>query len=172
MDPSARNGQRILSSISTGNDEDEAVVLVVGGRGGTDKGAALVTNRPNLASDEQGNQGGQWSWHQLSPMLEERASEPGLLLLGGQRVLVCGGEIGGSKTAEILHLPRGGSDSKGVWTLLTQQFTNGFHSTYLVKFNRRIIAVGELLFNMLLICQKMRLFNTISGLHFRFWQGV
>ncbi len=83
-------------------------------------------------------------------MQKKRYRQPGLLLLGGERVLVCGG---GSKTAEILQLPRDGSDSKGVWTLLTQQCTHSFSSTYLVKFNHRIIAVGELLINMLLICQ-------------------
>ncbi len=47
--------------ISTGgdNDDDEAV-LVVGGCGGTGKGAALLTNRQRQARGEQGNRGGQW----------------------------------------------------------------------------------------------------------------
>ncbi len=84
----------------------------------------------------------------ISYAKEKRDRRPGLLLLGGERGLVCGGE---SKTAEILQLPRDNNDSKGVWTLLTQQFTHGFLSTYLVNFNRRVIAFGELLFNMLLI---------------------
>ncbi len=83
-------------------------------------------------------------------MLEERGCQHGLLLLGGERVLVCGG---GSKTAEILQLPRGDNDSKGVWTLLTKKMTRYFISTYLIQFNHRVIAVGELFFYMLLICQ-------------------
>ncbi len=88
-------------------------------------------------------------------MQEKRDSIPGLLMLGGERVLVCGGScyIGRGKTAEILQLPRDDSDSKGVWTLLTQQSSGAFWSTYLVKCNNRVIAVGEFLVNMLLICQ-------------------
>ncbi len=101
-------------------------------------------------------------------MLENRGCCPGLLLFGEERVLVCGG---GSKTAEILQLPRGDNDSKGVWTLLTQNMTRYFGSSYLVKLNHRVIAVGELFFNMLLICQKWRPFNMIC-LHLRLWQGV
>ncbi len=92
-------------------------------------------------------------------MHEKRDCQPGLLLLSGERVLVCGGGGGGdggvgSITTEILQLPRADGDSKGVWTLLIQQFTHRFFSTYLVKFNNRVIAVGELFINMLLICQK------------------
>ncbi len=52
----------------------------------------------------------------------------------------------GSKTAEILQLPRNDND-KGVWTLLTQQMTQGFSWTFLVNFNNRIVAVSEQLFN-------------------------
>ncbi len=140
--------------ICTGDVEEDVFVLVVGGRGGTGKEAALLTNRPHQAAAMQGNRDCQWRWQQLSPMLENRDCQPGLLLLGGERVLVCGGGGWvGSKTAEILQLPRGDNDSKGVWTLLTQQFTHGFSSTYLVKFNRRIIAVGKLFIKMFLICQ-------------------
>ncbi len=137
--------------IGTGVNEEDAVVLVVGGRGGTGKEAALLTKRPHQTTAVQGNRGGQWRWQQLSPMHVKRDCQPGLLRLGGERVLVCGGLFRDSKTAEILQLPRRDSDSKGVWTLLTHQFTHGFWSTYLVQFNRRIIAVGELLINMLLI---------------------
>ncbi len=125
----------------------------MGGLGGTEKEAALLTNRPHQTTAVQGNRGVKWKWLQLSPMLEKRVCQPGLLLLGGERVLVCGGDIVGSKTAEILQLSREDNGSKGVWTLLTQQFTHGFTSTFLVNFNHRVIAVGELLFNMLLICQ-------------------
>ncbi len=141
--------------IGIGDEKEDAVVLVVGGVGGTEKEAALLTNRPHQTTAVQGNRDCQWRWQQLSPMQEKRDCRPGLLLLGGERVLVCGG--GGfpfrSRTAEILQLPRGDNDSKGVWTLLTQQFTDGFWSTYLVKFNNRVIAVGELFINMVLICQ-------------------
>ncbi len=132
--------------IGTGDDDEDAVILVVGGQDGTEKEAALLTNRPHQTTAVQGNRGGHWRWQQLSPMLEERGCQPGLLLLGGERVLVCGGgdSVFGSITAEILQLPRDDHDSKGVWTLLTQQLTHGFKTTYLVKFNRRVIAVGEL----------------------------
>ncbi len=146
-------GQSELS-IGTGNDEEDAFVLVVGGRGGTGNEAALLTNRPHQTTAVQGNRGGHWRWQQLSPMQEKRYCQPGLLLLRGERVLVCGGgTFFGSRTAEILQLPRDHNDSKGVWTLLTQEFTHGFQSTYLVKFNNRIIAVGELFIYMLLVCQ-------------------
>ncbi len=155
------------SALFIGNeDDDEVAVLVVGGEGGTGKEAALLTNRPHQTTAVQGNQGGHWRWQQLSPMQEKRGCQPGLLLLGGERVLVCGGgAFFGSRTAEILQLSRDDNDSKGVWTLLTQQFTLGFHSTFLVKFNHRVIAVGKLLINMLLFFAKQRLFNMIC-LHF------
>ncbi len=131
------------AALFIGTGDEDAVVLVVGGCGGTGKEAALLTNRPYQTTGAQGNRDGQWRWQQLSPMLKGKCYRPGLLLLGGERVLVCGGW---SKTAEILQLPRGDNDSKGVWTLLTHQFTHGFWSTYLVKINRRVIAVGELFF--------------------------
>ncbi len=136
--------------IGTGDDEEDAVVLVVGGAGGTGKEAALLTTRPHQTTAVQGNRDGHWRWLQLSPMLEARSFRPGLLLLGREWVLVCGG---GRKTPEILQLPRGDNDSKGVWTLLTQKMTRCLSSTYLIKFNHRVIAFGELLINMLLICQ-------------------
>ncbi len=146
--------------IGIGDEKEDAVVLVVGGVGGTEKEAALLTKRPHQTTGAQGNRGGQWRWQQLSPMQEKRDGQPGLLRLGGERVLVCGGGGGGgghslfgSRTAEILQLPRDEHDSKGVWTLLTHKFTHCFWSTYLVKFNRRVIAVRGLFFNMLLICQ-------------------
>ncbi len=136
--------------IGTGDGEEDAVILVVGGSGGTGKEAALLTNRPHQTTAVQGNGSGQWRWQQLSPMQKKRDFRPGVLLLGGERVLVCGG---GRKTAEILQLPRDDNDSKGVWTLLTQKMTGYFGSSYLVKFNHRVIAVGELFITMLLICQ-------------------
>ncbi len=126
--------------IGTGDDEGDAVVLFVGGTCGQGKEAALLTTRPHQTTAVQGNPGGQWRWQQLSPMLLERNRRPGLLLLGGERVLVCGG---GRKTPEILQLPRGDNDSKGVWTLLAKKMTRYFGYSYLVKFNHRVIAVGE-----------------------------
>ncbi len=142
--------------IGTGEDEVDAVVLVVGGCGGTGKEAALLTTRPHQTTAVQANQDGQWRWQQLSPMQKKRDWLPGLLLLGRERVLVCGGgghSLFGSRTAEILQLPRDDHDSKGVWTLLTQQFMPGFRSCYLFQFNCRIIAVGELFIYMRLVCQ-------------------
>ncbi len=86
--------------IGTGDDEEDAVVLVVGGTGGTGKEAALLTTRPHQTTAVQANQDGQWRWQQLSPMHEKRDYLPGLLPLGRERVLVCGGYYG-SRTAEI-----------------------------------------------------------------------
>ncbi len=142
-------GYDFQSALFIGTEED-AVVLVVGGEGCTRKEAALLTNRLHQTAAVQANRGGHWRWQQLSPMHEKRVCQPGLLLLGGERVLVCGG---GSKTAEILQLPRGDNDNKGVWTLLTQK-TLYYGYSYLFEFNHRVIAVGELLINILLICQK------------------
>ncbi len=150
-------------SIGTGDDEENAVILVVGGQGGTEREAALLTNRPHQMTAAQGNRGGHWRWQQLSPMLENRGCCPGLLLLGGERVLACGG---GGKTAEILQLPRGDNDSKGVWTLLTQKMTRYFGSSYLVKFNHRVIAVCGFFYSYVTYLPKQRLLNIIH-LHLR-----
>ncbi len=104
--------------------------------------AELLTRRPG----EQGNRGGQWRWQQLSPMQEKRTDRPGpILLIGRQRVIVCGGgNLSGRGTAEILKLPRGDND-RGVWTLPTQPMTQSFSTTVLITFYNRIIAIGELL---------------------------
>ncbi len=153
--------------IGIGDDDGDAAVLVVGGRGGTGKEAALLTNRPHQARGEQGNRGGQWRWRQLSPMQEKRPYRPGLLLLGRGRVLVCGG---GCTTAEILQLPRGNNDG-GVWTLLNQGMTQSFWSTYLVNFNNRIVAVGESLITLVTTRPKQHLTN-MNCLHLRLRWGV
>ncbi len=126
--------------IGTEDDDGDATVLVVGGWGGNRNETALLTNCPHQARGEQGNRGGQWRWQQLPPMHESRSRQPGLLLLGKGRVLVCGG--GEGRTAEVLELPRDDNDG-GVWTLLTQEMTQGFWSAFLVNFNNRIVAVGE-----------------------------
>ncbi len=77
--------------IGTGADDGDATVLAVGGEGGTMKEAALLTNRMHQTRGQQGNRGSQWRWQQLPPMHENRPCQPGLLLLGRGRVLVCGG---------------------------------------------------------------------------------
>ncbi len=162
-------------TIGTGDEEEGVVVLVVGGRGGTGKETALIRNRSHEAS---GNRGGQWRWQQLSPMLEERPNSPGLLLLGGERVLVCGGNCGSlflrwlssRCTSEILQLPRD-SNEKGVWTLITQPMSRRLRATFLVKFNRRIIRVGKLLILQgNFISKRPRL--TMACLHFRRGRNV
>ncbi len=79
----------------------------------------------------------------MSPMQEKRHDQPAMLLLGRERVLVCGG-FHGTRTAEVLQLPHNDND-KGVWTLLTQAMTPCYGGTFLVNFNHRIVAVGELL---------------------------
>ncbi len=137
--------------IGTEDDNDDADVLVVGGCGGTGREAALLTNRPHRARGDQGNRGGQWRWQRLPLMQEARPCRPGLLLLGGGRVLVCGGGDGlfcWSKTAEILQRDDNGD---GVWTLLSQEMTHCFSFTYLVNFNNRIVAVGESLITLTVV---------------------
>ncbi len=68
-------------------------------------------------------------------------------------------------TAEVLQLPHDDNDP-GVWTLLTQPLTRGFGRTFLVNFNNRIVAVGELLINLVTISSKQRL-SIMFYLHFR-----
>ncbi len=115
------------------DNDDDAAVLVVWGRGGNGKEAELLTNRPPQRRGEQGSGGSAWRWRQLSPMQESRWRRPGILLLGRERVLVVGGAWG-NKTAEIFQLPRDDNDM-GVWTLLTQKMTRGFCDNFLVNFN-------------------------------------
>ncbi len=107
---------------------------MVGGYGGNGKEAELLTNHPHQRRGGQGSGGSAWRWQQLSPMQEKRPWRPGILLLGRERVLVVGGGVSGSKTAEILQLPRDDTDM-GVWTLLTQKMTRGFCDNFLVNFN-------------------------------------
>ncbi len=132
------------SALFIGDGDDDVAVLVVGGLGGNWNEADLLTNRPHQRGREQGSGGGgsAWRWRQLSPMREGRWNRPGILLLGRERVLVVGGGYGGSKTAELLQLPRDDND-QGVWTLLTQPLSRDFRRTFLVNFYNRIVAVGE-----------------------------
>ncbi len=161
-------GQSALFIGTADDDEGDAVVLVVGGYGGNSNEAALLTNRQRQARGEQGDRGGQWRWHQLSPMQEARPYSPGLLLLGRGRVLVCGGDL--SRTAEILQLPRDDNDG-GVWTLLNQEMTRRYGFTYLVNFDNRIVAVGESLITLVTTRPKQHLFK-IKCLHLRQGQGL
>ncbi len=71
--------------------DGDTSVLVVGGRGSSGNEAALLFSCPQHMREAQGGQNSTWRWRQISPMLEERPNRPGLLLLGGDRVLVCGG---------------------------------------------------------------------------------
>ncbi len=167
MDPSARNAQRKFCSISTfywhrrwrrrcSRSCSGWMRRHWEGGSATHQSATPNDSRPRQPRRPQ----------EVAATLsyaEARGYRPGILLLGGDRVLVCGG---GSETAEILQLPRDDSDSKGVWTLLTQQFTHNFWSTYLVKFNHRVIVVGELFFLYATYLPKQRLLNMIC-LHLR-----
>ncbi len=157
------------SALFIGDEDDEddnAAVLVVGGWGGNCNEAALLTNRPHQGRGEQGSGGGDpWRWQQLSPMQEARGNRPGILLLGRERALVVGGGYYGSKTAEVLHLPRNDHD-QGVWTLLTQPLSCDFDKTFLIIFNNRIVAVGKLLINLVTMSSKQRL-SIVTCLHFR-----
>ncbi len=154
------------SALFIGNGDDDAAVLVVGGGGGNGDEAELLTNRPHQGRGEQesGNGGGAWRWQQLSPMREARWNRPGILLLGRERVLVVGGYYG-CKTAEVLQLPHDDND-RGVWTLLTQPLTRDFYGTFLVNFNNRILAVGELFINLVTMSSKQRL-SIVTCFHFR-----
>ncbi len=101
------SGNQSALFIATGDDDDDVNVLVVGGGGGTGKEAALLTNHQHEAC---GNRVSQWRWQQLNPMLEERPNSPRLLLLGGERVLVCGGLLHRwsflfGHSSEIINLP-------------------------------------------------------------------
>ncbi len=140
--------------MSTSGNDDDAAVLVVGGFGGNGNEAELLTNRPHQRRGEHGSGSSAWRWQQLSPMQDIRPWRPGILLLGRERALVVGG--GNNKTAEILQLPRDDTDM-GVWTLLTQQMTKSFLTTFLVSFNNRIVVVGELVFNVVRITSKHHL---------------
>ncbi len=151
------------SALFIGNGDDDATVLVVGGVGGNGDEAELLTNRPHQGRGEQDSGGGDpWRWQQLSPMREGRANRPGILLLGRERVLVVGG---GSHTAEVLQLPRDDND-RGVWTLLTQPLTQAFGIIFLVNFNNRIVAVGELYINLVTMSSKQHLSGR-TCFHFR-----
>ncbi len=70
-------------------------------------------------------------------------------------MLVCGGgdSSGRKGTAKILQQPRADNE-KGVWTLLTHPMTRGFCTVFLVNFNDRIVAVGELLINLVIMNPK------------------
>ncbi len=151
------------SALFIGDGDDDAAILVVGGGGGNNNEAELLTNRPLQRGEEQGSGGGDpWRWQQLSPMREARPERPGILLLGRERVLFVGG---GSNTAEVLQLPRDEHD-QGVWTLLTQPLSRGFGLTFLVNFNNRIVAVGELSINLVKITSNQRL-SIMNCPHFR-----
>ncbi len=153
--PISRFDQSVLF-IGTEDDVDgDAAVLVVGGQGGNENEAALLTNRTPQARGEQGNRGGQWRWQQLPPMQVKRPWQLGLLLLGRRRVLVCGGCWGA--TPEILQLPRGEKEN-GVWTL-TKKMTYYFSFTYLVNFNDRIVALGESIITLVTTRPKQHLTN-------------
>ncbi len=80
-------------------------------------------------------------------------------------MLVVGGGSSGSRTAEVLQLPHGDND-RGVWTLLTQPLSRCFYRTFLVNFNKRIVAVGELHINLVSTTSKQRL-SSMNCLHFR-----
>ncbi len=139
--PNMSKAGSFQSALCIGTADNDAAVLVVGGRGGNGNEAELLTNRQPQRRGVQGSGGSAWRWQQLSPMQEKRYQHPGILLLRRERVLVVGGAWG-NKTAEIFQLPRDGTDM-GVWTLLTQQMTRDFYDNFLVNFNNRIVVVGE-----------------------------
>ncbi len=149
------------STLFIGTGDDDAVVLVVGGFGGTGEEASLFSNRPHEESGEQGSRDRQWKWRQLSPMQEKRTCRPGLLMLGPERFLVCGGGgYYGSKTTELLQLPRAHNE-KGVWTLIAKQMINSYIGSFLVNLNDRVVAVGFLFIKIVSNWQKQPLFNMV-----------
>ncbi len=130
-------GSRLQSALFIGNGDDDAAVLVVGGDGGNDNEAELLTNRPHQRGGEQGSRGGAWRWQQLSPMREGRINRPGMLLLGRERVLVVGGGI---TTAEILQLHT--TTTIGVYGLFSP---NHSHGTFPELFSSTLITASWLL---------------------------
>ncbi len=72
---------------------------------------------------------------------EKRHDQPAMLLLGKERVLVCGG-CGGIRRAEGLQLSCN-DNYKGVWILLTQPMMTFYDGIIIVQLNHRIAAVGE-----------------------------
>ncbi len=86
-------------------------------------------------------------------------------MLGPERFLVCGGGYYGSKTTELLQLPRA-HNKKGVWTLMAKQMINSYIRSFLVNLNDRVVAVGVLFIKIVSKRQKRPLFNVIC-LHFR-----
>ncbi len=134
--PSMFGRKHFHSALFVGDVGDNGVaVLVVGGCNGTGTEAAILSSRSNQTTRDLGNP---WRWQKLSPMQMCRRHCPGMLLLGRDRVLVAGG---GSRTAEILHLPRDDNDS-GVWTRIRMPLTKNFFITFLANFNNRILAFG------------------------------
>ncbi len=103
-------------------------------------------------------------------MLEKRPWQPGLLLLGRRPVLVCGGGADGSRTAEILQLPRDDNDG-GLWTLLNQKMTRHYGFTYLVNFDNRIVAVAESLITLVTPRSKQHL-SYMNCFHLRLERAV
>ncbi len=161
--PKMSKEKRLQSALFIGNGDYDAAVLVVGGGDGNADEAALLTSRPHQRGGELGSGGGDpWRWQQLSPMRERRPFRPGILLLGRERVLVVGG---GSKTAEVLQLPRDEHD-QGLWTLLIQPLSRDFYRTSLVNFNNRIVAVGELYIHLVAITSQQCV-SIMTCLHFR-----
>ncbi len=134
--PSMFARKHFHSALFVGHEDgDDVAVLVVGGCYGTGKEAALLSSRSNQTTRDQGNP---WRWQKLPPMQMCRRHFPGMLLLGRDRVLVAGG---GSRIAEILHLPRDDNDS-GVWTRIRVPLTRNFFITFLVNFNNRTLTFG------------------------------
>ncbi len=124
------------SALFVGDEGNDGVaVLVVGGCYGTGKEAAILSTRSNQTTRDLGNP---WRWQKLSPMQMRRRHCPGMLLLRRDRFLVAGG---GSRTAELLHLPREDNDS-GVWTRIQVPLTKNFFITFRANFNNRILAFG------------------------------
>ncbi len=115
--------------------DDNASVLVVGGLGGAGKEARLLSRHSNHASRDPETQ---WRWQRLTSMHESRSRRPGMLHLGGDRILVAGGD---RRSVELLRLPRGDND-RGEWTLLIQPLEKEFYTTFLVNFNNVFLAIG------------------------------
>ncbi len=95
----------------------------------------------------------------------EKNLPPRAAHVGARTVSSCGGGYYGSKTTELLQLPRAHNE-KGVWTLIAKQMTHFYIGSFLVNLNNRVVAVGVLFIKMVLKRQKRPLFNIIC-LHFR-----
>ncbi len=129
--PSARNAP---AALSVNEQTDAMAILVVGGIGYGD--ARYVEMLVHCSAGDGENA---WRWRKLAPLLEERLTRPGMLLLSDRKVVVAGGC---GEMAEVFRLPRDDSDP-GQWTLINQAVPVALGFSYMFFFKGRILVFGK-----------------------------